>query len=88
MFGGSGGRESRPQYVPNEWSVATEFLKDAAGAVGVLVRLLVAVACWLTTKVHLPKPLRALARWVRACACSASGRESSTSESRLSSISS
>ena len=33
MFGGSGGRESRPQYVPNEWSVATEFLKDASGAV-------------------------------------------------------
>ena len=33
MFGGSGGRESRPQYVPNEWSVATEFLKDATGTV-------------------------------------------------------
>jgi hypothetical protein len=30
MFGGSGGRESRPQYVQNEWSVATEFLKEGS----------------------------------------------------------
>lgn len=33
MFGGSGGRESRPQYVQNEWSIATEFLKDFTGVV-------------------------------------------------------
>ena len=32
MFGGSGGRESRPQYVQNEWSVATEFMKAASPA--------------------------------------------------------
>ncbi|KAK9824591.1 hypothetical protein WJX72_011552 [[Myrmecia] bisecta] len=30
MFGGSGGREARPQYV-DEWSVATEFLKREQG---------------------------------------------------------
>lgn len=33
MFGGSGGRESRPQYVQNEWSLAAEFLKDFTGVV-------------------------------------------------------
>ena len=33
MFGGGGGRESRPQYVQNEWSLATEFIKDYIGAV-------------------------------------------------------
>lgn len=34
MVGGSGGRESRPQYVQNEWSVASEFLRDFSGTVG------------------------------------------------------
>jgi len=33
MYGGTGGRESRPQYVQNEWSVASEFLKDFTGVV-------------------------------------------------------
>jgi hypothetical protein len=33
MVGGSGGRESRPQYVQNEWSVASEFLKGFKGMV-------------------------------------------------------
>jgi len=33
MFGGGGGREGRPQYVQNEWSLATEFIKDYVGAV-------------------------------------------------------
>ena len=33
MFGGGGGRESRPQYVQNEWSLATEFIKDYTGTV-------------------------------------------------------
>ena len=36
MFGGGGGRESRPQYVQNEWSLATEFIKDYAGSVQLL----------------------------------------------------
>ena len=33
MYGGSGGRESRPQYVQNEWSMASEFVKGFSGAV-------------------------------------------------------
>ena len=36
MFGGGGGRESRPQYVQNEWSLATEFIKDYTGSVQLL----------------------------------------------------
>jgi iron-regulated transporter 1 len=30
MYGGSGGRESRPQYVFNQWNVATEFMNNAS----------------------------------------------------------
>ena len=44
MFGGGGGRESRPQYVQNEWSLATEFTKDYAGSVQLLLAALSANA--------------------------------------------
>jgi hypothetical protein len=29
VFGGSGGREPRPEYVQGSWSIATEFLSDS-----------------------------------------------------------
>ena len=33
MFGGGGGQEMRPQYVLNEWSLATDLMKDFKGTV-------------------------------------------------------
>jgi hypothetical protein len=37
LFGGGGGRETRPQYVQNEWSLASEFIKDYVGTVCVIL---------------------------------------------------
>ncbi|EIE23585.1 hypothetical protein COCSUDRAFT_65999 [Coccomyxa subellipsoidea C-169] len=53
MFGGSGGRESRPQYVQNEWSIATEFLKDFTG-VEEYNRIDLTVVCADGTQTELP----------------------------------
>ena len=33
MFGGGGGQEMRPQYVLNEWSLATDLMKEFKGTV-------------------------------------------------------
>ena len=36
MFGGGGGQEMRPQYVLNDWSLATDLMKDFKGTVRTL----------------------------------------------------
>lgn len=33
VFGGNGGREKQPEYVREDWSIATEFLKEKKGIV-------------------------------------------------------
>ena len=33
MFGGGGGQEMRPQYVLNDWSLATDLMEDFKGVV-------------------------------------------------------
>lgn len=48
MFGGGGGRESRPQYVQNEWSLATEFIKDYIGAVCCIPTCRTMTSCMLS----------------------------------------
>ena len=53
MFGGRGGRESRPDFVGDAWSIAAEFLKENKGIVRPIAALLAhALSLGLHAKRH------------------------------------